>query len=122
MLGQIIMPLGGDQGQYMSGKDVFEAQVGSLGNDADRLRQYSPRYVAKLIKSPVLMFHGTEDRNVSIYQGEYMDAALTEAGVPHKFVKQVRCDHYLSIYEHKMQFYADLDAYLADNLGAKTAQ
>ena len=42
------MPLGDDQGQYMSGKDVFEAQVGSLGNDADRLRQYSSRYVAKL--------------------------------------------------------------------------
>ena len=114
-----LVAMSGDRGQYMSGKEVFEAAVGS---DTERLRQNSPRYLAKQIKSPVLLFHGTEDRNVSIYQGEYMDTALTEASVPHKFVKQVRGDHYLSIYEHKMQFYTELDAFLAANLGATAVQ
>lgn len=116
-----LLAMGGDKAQYMSGKDVFEAQVGSLDKDAERLRQNSPRFLAKQIKSPVLLFHGTEDRSVSIYQGEYMDAALTEAGVPHKFVKQVRGDHYLSIYEHKMQFYTELESFLAANLPANAA-
>jgi dipeptidyl aminopeptidase/acylaminoacyl peptidase len=112
-----LVALGGDRGQYMSGKELFEAQVGSLDKDGERLRENSPRFLAKQIKSPVMLVHGTEDRNVSIYQGEYMDTALTEAGVPHKYIKQVRGDHFLSFYEHRMQFFTELESFLGEHLG-----
>lgn len=117
-----LLELGIDQGNYMSGKEFFEAQVGSTDKDRERLRQNSPRYLAKQIKSPVLLMHGTEDRSVLFSQGEYMDAALTEAGVPHKFVKQLRGDHHLSMYEHKLQFFTEIESFLATNLGTGAVQ
>jgi len=113
-----LLALGADKGLYVSGKEVYEAAVGSLDTQADRLRQFSPRYQAKSIKVPVLLVHGTEDRSVSVYQGDYMDAALTEAGVPHKYIRQPRGDHGLSIHEHRMQFMSEVESFLAANLGS----
>ena len=50
------------------------------------VREGSPARHADKIKVPVLMFHGTLDRNVSINQSRTMDALLEKAGVKHQLI------------------------------------
>jgi dipeptidyl aminopeptidase/acylaminoacyl peptidase len=111
-----VYELGRDQGNYTN-KEVFDKQIGSLELERDRLKAISPVTVAKQIKVPVLLMHGTQDRSVVFYQGAIMDEALTAAGVPHRFVKQDLGDHNLSIYQHRLQFFTELEKFLAENLG-----
>ena len=110
--------LGRDNDIYDGGKEIFEAQIGSIDTEQERLKATSPRYLAKQIKVPVLLVHGTQDRSVKYYQAELMDKALTEAGKPHKFITQVRGDHHLSLYSHSLEFFKAMEAFLAQNLGA----
>ncbi len=107
-----------DTGYYGDLRDVAEIQVGSRDADKEQLRATSPRFLAARIKAPVLMVHGTEDRTVPLYQGEMMDKALTEAGKPHRFVKQERGDHHLSLYEHSLQFFKEMESFLDQHIGA----
>jgi dienelactone hydrolase len=111
-----VYELGRDLGNYR-GKEVFDKQIGSLDLERDRLKANSPVSVAKQIKVPVLLMHGTQDRSVAFYQGTIMDEALTTAGVQHRFIKQDLGDHHLSIYQHRMQFFTELESFLAENLG-----
>jgi dipeptidyl aminopeptidase/acylaminoacyl peptidase len=55
----------------------------------------SPARQAARIKVPVLMFHGTYDRNVKINQSELMAARLKEAGKDGRLVIYDKLDHYL---------------------------
>jgi dipeptidyl aminopeptidase/acylaminoacyl peptidase len=107
-----------DAGYYGRGyTEVVEKQIGSLATDSERLRANSPVNLARQIKSPVLLVHGTLDRSVPYDQGTAMDAALTAAGVPHRFIKQDLGDHHLSIYQHRLQFLNELESFLTQNLG-----
>lgn len=106
-----------DQAMFDGGKEVAEIQIGSLEKDKEQLKATSPRYLAAQIKVPVLLIHGTEDRSVLFEQGEFMNAALTTAGKQHRFIRQERGDHHLSLYAHSLQFFKELEAFLAQNLG-----
>jgi len=55
----------------------------------------SPARQAGKIKAPVLMFHGTLDRNVNVGQSRLMEARLKAAGKPVTLVVQDKLDHYL---------------------------
>ena len=46
-----------------------------------------------------------------------MDQALSAAGKTYRFVKQERGDHYLSRYEHSLQFFTEMESFLAQNIG-----
>ncbi len=107
-----------DQGYYGTAAAYAAVQVGSLEKDAAALRATSPRYLAAQIKAPVLLIHGTEDRSVLFEQAEFMDAALTAAGKPHRFVTQERGDHHLSLYEHRLRFFQELESFLAQYLSS----
>lgn len=111
-----LLELGRDRREFGGAEGVYDIQVGSLDQDGERLRATSPRFLAQQIKVPVLLIHGNEDRSVPFEQGEFMDAALTAAGKPHRFIKQDRGDHHLSLYEHSMQFFTELESFLAQNL------
>ena len=102
---------------YRDLREVAAIQIGSREKDTDQLRATSPRYLASQIKVPVLLVHGTEDRSVPFYQAELMDQALSAAGKTYRFVKQERGDHYLSRYEHSLQFFTELESFLAQNIG-----
>ncbi|MFZ6875307.1 alpha/beta hydrolase family protein [Undibacterium sp. Di27W] len=115
-----LFEMGLDKSQYQNGKALFEKQVGSLDEEKARLKSTSPRFLAKTIKAPVLLVHGMQDRSVSVEQSVMMDAALTEAGTPHRFIRLENGDHYLSMYEHRMLFFKELEAFLAKSL--KTAK
>ena len=102
---------------YRDLREVAAIQIGSREKDTDQLRATSPRYLASQIKVPVLLVHGTEDRSVPFYQAELMDQALSAAGKTYRFVKQERGDHYLSRYEHSLQFFTEMESFLAQNIG-----
>ena len=116
-----LVELGHDRRDFSGADGVYDIQVGSLEQDSERLRETSPRHLAQQIKVPVLLIHGNEDRSVAFEQGEFMDAALTAAGKPHRFIRQDRGDHYLSIHEHSLQFFKELEDFLEQNLGLTAA-
>ena len=111
-----LIELAGDATLYRNGTDAMEAQVGSLDDEKERLKKTSARFLAKQIKAPVLLIHGTVDRSVPYYQAELMQTALKDAGKNFRFVKQDLGDHHLSIYEHRIEFFTELEAFLAKNL------
>jgi dipeptidyl aminopeptidase/acylaminoacyl peptidase len=69
--------------------------VSTYIGEGSHVREGSPARQAEKIKVPVLMFHGTLDRNVSINQSRTMDARLAKAGVKHQLVTFEGLDHYL---------------------------
>ncbi|MDP8984681.1 MAG: S9 family peptidase [Pseudomonadota bacterium] len=71
------------------------AVVSTWIGEGAHVRDGSPARHADKIKVPVLMFHGTLDRNVSINQSRTMDARLEKAGVKHQLVTFEGLDHYL---------------------------
>jgi len=101
-------------------KESFAAQVGSVDTERQRLRDYSPVNLAANIKIPLLLVHGTQDRSVDFEQGASMHKALLKAGHQNvRFIVQKDGDHHLSIYEHRLQFFQELENFLAKNLASQ---
>jgi dipeptidyl aminopeptidase/acylaminoacyl peptidase len=63
--------------------------------EGPHIREGSPARNADRIKVPVLLFHGTLDRNVSVAQSRTMDSRLQKTGVKHQLVVFEGMDHYL---------------------------
>ena len=59
--------------------------VGELPAAADRYHAWSPVFHAHLIRSPLAVFQGAEDKVVPPDQSEAIVAALRANGVPHLF-------------------------------------
>jgi dipeptidyl aminopeptidase/acylaminoacyl peptidase len=97
-------------------KEAFEAQIGSADTDRERLRATSPRFLAAKMGVPLLLMHGTQDRSVPYVQATLMTEALEKAGKPFRFVRQEGGDHHLSVYAHRLEFFTELERFLATNL------
>lgn len=80
-------------------------------------QQGSPARNAARIKAPVMLFHGTMDRNVNVEQTRVMDKALTAAGVPHKTVIFQDRDHQIEDSAMRAQMLRDSDAFLRQSMG-----
>ncbi len=110
-----LVELGLDENKY-----IFEQQIGSLDTERERLRATSPVFLADKYKIPLLLIHGTKDRSVPYNQAVMMTKALTDAGnKSFRFVTQEHGDHHLSIYEHRLQFFKELEGFLAQNMTPK---
>lgn len=72
----------------------YQLQRDFIGN-GPHIEEGSPARQAGKIKAPVLMFHGTLDRNVSVGQSRLMEARLKAAGRPVTLVVHDKLDHYL---------------------------
>jgi dipeptidyl aminopeptidase/acylaminoacyl peptidase len=105
-----------DAGQFRNMKEAFEAQIGSADTDRERLRATSPRFLAAKMGVPLLLMHGTQDRSVPYVQATLMTEALEKAGKPFRFVRQEGGDHHLSVYAHRLEFFTELERFLATNL------
>jgi dienelactone hydrolase len=81
------------------------------------VREGSPAQNAVRIKAPVLMFHGTLDRNVDIEQARIMDSKLQAVGVPHQLVVFDGLDHYLEDSAARARLLRDSDAFLRKSMG-----
>jgi len=91
--------------------------VGDFVGSGPQAQQGSPARNAARIKIPVMLFHGTMDRNVSVEQTRVMDKALTAAGVPHKTVIFEKRDHQIEDSEMRARMLRDSDAFLRQSLG-----
>ncbi|MDN3921291.1 S9 family peptidase [Roseateles violae] len=101
----------------MYSREAVAEQIGTLADDRARLEATSPRRQAARIEVPVVLLHGTLDRSVPFEQGQGMADALKAAGKDLRFVKQERGDHFLSHQPHRLQFFQELEGFLARVLG-----
>ena len=97
-----------------SGDFIFEKQFIGQG---PLVREGSPAQNADKIKVPVLMFHGTFDRNVWISQSEEMKRHLESAHVPVQLVTWDKLDHQLEDSEARGQMLRQSDAFLQKAFG-----
>jgi dipeptidyl aminopeptidase/acylaminoacyl peptidase len=74
------------------------------------------RHAAK-IKAPVLLFHGTYDRNVGVSHSRRMASALQDAGAKADLVIYEKLDHYLDDAAARSDMLAKSDAFLRRSLG-----
>ena len=77
--------------RHWSNYELISREIG----EGPHIREGSPSMNAQRIKAPVLLFHGTSDRNVSVDQSRRMADRLEKAGVKHELVVWDNLDHYL---------------------------
>ncbi|MCW2338491.1 pimeloyl-ACP methyl ester carboxylesterase [Sphingobium sp. B2D3A] len=77
-----------------SGWSNYYLQKDFIGS-GPHIEQGSPARQAGRIKAPVLMFHGTFDRNVNVGQSRLMADRLRQAGKDGTLVVYEQLDHYL---------------------------
>jgi dipeptidyl aminopeptidase/acylaminoacyl peptidase len=81
------------------------------------LHEGSPLPNASRIKVPVLLFHGTLDRNVGYDQSRRMAAALAAAHVPCELVTFADLDHQIDDSQARIQMLRKSDAFLRETMG-----
>jgi dipeptidyl aminopeptidase/acylaminoacyl peptidase len=81
------------------------------------VREGSPAQNASSIKAPVLMFHGTLDRNVGIRESQLMKNRLQDAGKKVVLVEYQKLDHYLEDSAARTDMLRRSDAFLKSSLG-----
>ncbi|MDC8772911.1 S9 family peptidase [Roseateles albus] len=96
---------------------ALERQIGSLASDRARLEATSPRLQAARIEVPVVLVHGTLDRQAPYEHSVWMADALKAAGKDYRFISQDRGDHQLSHQPYQLQLLQELDAFLLKVLG-----
>jgi dipeptidyl aminopeptidase/acylaminoacyl peptidase len=92
----------------------------SIGSRDDaRVGQKSPARHAARIKVPVLLMHGSNDSVVPFAQSRMMANALKAAGVPHRLITLDGEDHWLSSGTTRIRMLAEIEKFLATNLGTR---
>ena len=78
----------------------------------------SPRFLADRIERPVVLVHGTHDRQAQYDHSVWMAEALKAKGKSYRFVTLESGDHQLSHLPYRKQVFELLQTFLTDNLGA----
>lgn len=102
---------------YVNAAEVLERQLGDVGDDRQRQRELSPQNLAAQFKVPVLLVHGTADRVVPYEQSKRMAGALADAGKPVKLVSLADGDNAIGDAALRLQFYRELEGFLASQIG-----
>jgi dipeptidyl aminopeptidase/acylaminoacyl peptidase len=103
--------------RWLISTHALERQIGSLASDRARLEATSPRLQAAKIEVPVVLVHGTLDRQTPYEHSVWMADALKAAGKDHRFISQDRGDHQLSHQPYHQQLLQELDTFLLKVLG-----
>ncbi len=96
-----------------SNADLVKAEIG----EGPHVRDGSPAQNADRIKVPVLLFHGTMDRNVSIEQSKLMESRLRAAGGQVTLVTFDDLDHQLPDSSARAELLRRSDAFLRRSFG-----
>lgn len=106
-----------EHGRTLFAPAAAARQIGRLATDRPRLEATSPRRLAARIEVPVVLMHGTQDRQVPFEHSVWMAEALQAAGKPVRLLRLERGDHQLSHLPHRRAFFAALDGFLKQVLG-----
>lgn len=90
-----------------------------IGNDNSTLKSISPVNFADKIKVPVLLIHGTDDRQVEIKHSYQMRDALQKAKKDVTFVELPSEDHYLLNEKNRIDTFRAMDTFLDKCLTVK---
>lgn len=93
-----------------------------VGNDNANLRAISPVNFADKIKAPVLLVHGTDDRQVEIKHSYEMRDALLKAKKDVTFVELPSEDHYLLNEKNRMDTFRAMDSFLDKCMPVKVSK
>jgi dipeptidyl aminopeptidase/acylaminoacyl peptidase len=104
-----------DEGHNWLSSEWIKKQIGT---DPAKLKLNSPRIHAAEFDVPLLMLHGDSDAQVPFEQSEEMHSALKRAGKAHRFVAVPDADHQFSAEKDRATLLRELEAFLADHLGA----
>lgn len=99
------------------GYNVVEEAIGNLDSN---LRVISPVNSADKIKVPVLLIHGTDNRQIEIKHSYQMRDALQKAKKDVTFLELPSEDHYLSNEKNRMDTFRAMDSFLDKCLPVKT--
>lgn len=94
------------------GRDTIRRQIGDPSADRKQLMDTSPCRLAARIQVPVVLVHGTLDRQVEHKHSVLMAEALKAAGKPHEFITQKGGDHQLSHLPYRRQLFTALEQFL----------
>jgi dipeptidyl aminopeptidase/acylaminoacyl peptidase len=108
-----------DEGHNWLSDSVRRRQIGT---DPEKLKRDSPRLHAEEFNVPLLMFHGDRDANAPYAQSKDMDAALTRAHKPHRFVSLPDADHQLSKESDRVTMLREVEAFLTEHIGGPLAK
>jgi dienelactone hydrolase len=92
-------------------------QVADFVGGGQHMRDGSPINQVNKFKQPVLLFHGTQDRNVSVEESQRMAAALKAAGARCDLVVYADHDHNLDDSEVRADMLRKSDAFLRQAFG-----
>lgn len=98
-----------DRRAFWLGYNVVDEQI---GNDNAMLKSISPVNFADKIKAPVLLVHGTDDRQVEIKHSYEMRDALQKAKKDVTFVELPSEDHYLLNEANRIETFRAMDKFL----------
>ena len=98
-------------------RHLFPVMVGDAERDAAQLRATSPALNAERIVKPVLLAYGGEDRRVPLAHGERMREALERHGKSFEWVLHADEGHGFASLDHRIDFYARMEALLRRTLG-----
>ncbi|HLO95887.1 MAG TPA: S9 family peptidase [Burkholderiaceae bacterium] len=108
-----------DEAGQGSSRESVRRQIGDARDDTERLRATSPCNFAEKIKVPVVLIHGTHDRQVEYRHSVKMAEALKKAGKAHSFHTFEKGDHQLSHQAYRDQLFGHLEQFLAQVLAPK---
>jgi dipeptidyl aminopeptidase/acylaminoacyl peptidase len=111
--------------------DALKGQAGARGMTAEwwnksmgpvaHLRKVTPADLADRVRAPILIFHGINDSVVPIEQSRLMVNKLKGADKKVKYIELQGDDHWLSSARTRTQMLAEVEQFLAENMGATTA-
>ncbi len=87
-----------------------------IKDDSVSLDEISPFSHMEKLNLPILMLHGTEDRNVPYEQSEEFNQQYKDKNKNFKFIKLDNEDHYLSQQKSKVVFLTEVEQFLKKNL------
>lgn len=103
--------------QEAAGRSNYYIRRDFIGN-GPHIEEGSPARQAAKIKAPVMLFHGSFDRNVSIRQSQLMADRLKAAGRPAKFVAYDKLDHSLEDGEARKDMLLQSVTFLRESFAA----
>lgn len=104
---------------YMPFRQMYYEMVGNPETDADYFRAASPVFHSDKIKVPVLVAQGAKDPRVNVNETNQFVTELKNRGVPVTYILKEDEAHYFRNQENRLEFYQELEKFLAANLNKK---
>ena len=99
---------------------LFHNRIGNPETDEALLWQRSPLSRVDNISIPLLIAQGANDPRVKQAESEQIVAAMTERGIPHKYMLFADEGHGFAKPENRLKFYAEAEKFLAEHLGGRS--